>query len=379
MRKSLMFLLLSFSGYSLFSQALTTKNFRDWYNPDSEIRIAFHAVRNGGAIHLFYEILSTQTPLSNYTISWEKRETFTQREGSALAQPDSVILNTEKTQSGMWRWDIPQKPWLLVVKVVNSTTQFSFMSYRQIEATYPVSGWVEQNKTITSKKFVALGDPFQLKNTDGNENFPAALPPFAEKDGKADRFIFHDSTFRISPGVPITLTKAGLYLFQKDTTAAEGLALRAVSKGFPRYNRIEDLVRPLIYICTPDEYAGLEKSNGDKAKFDKIILDITQNKDRASTFMKNYFRRVELANTYFSSYKEGWKTDRGMVYIIYGLPDEVTVNDGSEAWYYKNTRSRFTFVKTGSVYDPDYYVLLRDRRFMSSWYSTIDLWRKSRF
>lgn len=106
---------------------------------------------------------------------------------------------------------------------------------------------------------------------------------------------------------------------------------------------------------------------------------MTGDRDRAKTFMRNYFRRVELANNYFTSYKQGWKTDKGMIYLIYGLPDEVSINDGTETWYYKTARSRFTFVKRGSVYDPQNYVLLRHKRFAESWFSTIDLWRKSRF
>ena len=108
-------------------------------------------------------------------------------------------------------------------------------------------------------------------------------------------------------------------------------------------------------------------------------MDITGDRDRAKNFMRSYFRRVELANIYFSSYKQGWKTDRGMVYLIFGLPDEVSVNDGTETWFYKNTRTRFTFVRRGSVYDPHHSVLLRDKRFTEIWFSTIDLWRKSRF
>ena len=65
--------------------------------------------------------------------------------------------------------------------------------------------------------------------------------------------------------------------------------------------------------------------------------------------------------------------------MIFGLPDEVSRNGGNEVWYYRALSTRFTFVKNGSVYDPYNYVLLRDNRFAESWYSTIDLWRKSRF
>ena len=95
--------------------------------------------------------------------------------------------------------------------------------------------------------------------------------------------------------------------------------------------------------------------------------------------MRSYFRKVELANLYFSSYKEGWKTDRGMIYLIYGVPDEVIKNGLNETWNYKSNKQSFSFVKTGSVYDPDYFVLIRERRYTESWYTTVDLWRKSRF
>jgi hypothetical protein len=97
--------------------------------------------------------------------------------------------------------------------------------------------------------------------------------------------------------------------------------------------------------------------------------------------MKNYFKRVELANLYFTSYKEGWKTDRGMVYIVFGMPDEVFKFNDREVWNYNLTKQKlnFSFVKSSSVFDPENYVLLRDSKYQQNWYETIDLWRGSRF
>ena len=152
-----------------------------------------------------------------------------------------------------------------------------------------------------------------------------------------------------------------------------------VTNVYPRFSSITDLAQPLLYVTTPEEFNEINLAGNDKARFDKVILDMTGDRDRAKTFMRSYFRRVELANHYFTSYKQGWKTDKGMIYLIFGLPDEVSLNDGTETWFYKSTRSRFTFVKRGSVYAPDHYVLLRDKRFTEAWFSTIDLWRKSRF
>ena len=155
--------------------------------------------------------------------------------------------------------------------------------------------------------------------------------------------------------------------------------MRIVNDTYPKFNKIEDLTGPLIFITTPDEYKQLLKVNGDKPAFDKVVLDITRDKDRARNFMRSYFQRIEQANRYFSAYKEGWKTDRGMIYTIFGVPDELGKNQGNEVWSYKSYNVRFTFVKSGSVYNAENFILLRDKRFNEPWFSTVDLWRKSRF
>ncbi len=370
---------------ALFAQALTSINFRDLYNPDGEVSIMLHPVRTAKNLEVYYQIQTNPLPLEKYDISWEKRDSFTQRNGTILNNPDTIV--SEKVKKGVWIFDLPAKPWLLVVKVTNKETQKSWLHFKKIEENYPVSGWIEQNNERVARRYLTINQAYAVSGSDNrpfhvsyfHEDFPAAYPPFAENESKADRFMFHDSTFQVNPGSSFSLPTTGLYLFQKDTNVAEGFSVRGVNKVYPRFSKIEDLIKPLIFICTQEEFTELQNSKGDKAKFDKVILDITKDKDRASGFMKSYFRRVELANLYFSSYKEGWKTDRGMIYLVFGLPDEVSVNDGNETWYYSTTRSRFTFVKSGSVYDPENHVLLRDKRFIEPWFSTIDLWRKSRF
>jgi GWxTD domain-containing protein len=383
------FLLLSVWGFHLqvLGQSLTSKNFRDWYNPESEISIVLQLVKNDAQLDVFYQIQSTQQPLEKYTISWEKRDSFTQRDGVPFSAKDSTSNAQEKVIKGQWSFEIPTKPWILVVKVTNKENQQSWMSFKTIEANYPAHGWLEANGERYTRKYINAGQPYTIKSKDSksfyvsyfNEDFPAAYPPFSEQEGKVDRFLFHDSSFVVMPGASIKLDQRGLYLFQKDTNAAEGFSTRVVNKTFPKFSSIEDLKKPMIYICTQDEWAQLQNAKDDKTKFDKVILNITMDKERASNFMKGYYRRVELANLYFSSYKEGWKTDRGMIYLIFGLPDEVGVSDGSENWYYKASKTRFTFVKSGSVYDPENFILLRDKKFTTIWYSTIDMWRKSRF
>lgn len=67
-------------------------------------------------------------------------------------------------------------------------------------------------------------------------------------------------------------------------------------------------------------------------------------------FKQEFFERVRYANEHFSSLGPGWRSDRGMVYIQYGPPDQVESYphnvDGPpyEIWSYYSLRRRFLFV-----------------------------------
>jgi GWxTD domain-containing protein len=66
--------------------------------------------------------------------------------------------------------------------------------------------------------------------------------------------------------------------------------------------------------------------------------------------MIEYYARVHYANEHFRHYIDGWRTDRGMVYIIYGAPDAVdrhpldVENKPYEIWEYYDLIRRYTFV-----------------------------------
>jgi GWxTD domain-containing protein len=212
-----------------------------------------------------------------------------------------------------------------------------------------------------------------------DDNFPAAAPAFSEGQAKVARTMVADSVYTQVDGNRVEMHRKGLYLFQKDTLAAEGFAVR-VENDYPKFSRFRNLPGPLIYICTKQEYDRLELAS-DKNAFDRTVLSITGDTERAKKLIRSYFRRVELANEYFTSYKEGWKTDRGMIYIIFGLPNEVYRFDDREVWYYENGlfNITFDFARSGSLFDPDNYVLIRDKKHKETWYEVIDLWRNARF
>ncbi len=66
--------------------------------------------------------------------------------------------------------------------------------------------------------------------------------------------------------------------------------------------------------------------------------------------MVEYYKRVEYANVHFKHYVAGWKSDRGMVYIIYGPPSYIDRHPFEvdtkpyEVWEYYDVNKRFLFM-----------------------------------
>lgn len=95
--------------------------------------------------------------------------------------------------------------------------------------------------------------------------------------------MFYDSTFRLTSGGTFTPTRPGVYLIQRDTNAAEGFAFLGVTDIYPKFSSIADLAEPLLYVTTSDEFAQIDLAGNDKSKFDKVILDVTGDRERAKT------------------------------------------------------------------------------------------------
>ena len=65
--------------------------------------------------------------------------------------------------------------------------------------------------------------------------------------------------------------------------------------------------------------------------------------------MDQYYYRVSYTNEHFTSFSPGWKTDMGMIYILFGPPDDTqrsfsTGNRNTyETWYYYTINRNFSF------------------------------------
>jgi GWxTD domain-containing protein len=123
-------------------------------------------------------------------------------------------------------------------------------------------------------------------------------------------------------------------------------------------------------------------NNSLKPKFtlDSFWLSIGGSEDYSRKLIKTFYQKVEYANRSFTSHKEGWKTDRGMVYIIFGKPDAVYRHNDQEEWDYENVNDNsltFSFRKRNDLYsNDDEYELVRKPVYESYWKFMVERWRK---
>ena len=86
-----------------------------------------------------------------------------------------------------------------------------------------------------------------------------------------------------------------------------------------------------------------------------------------------------IANFYFTADRQGWKTDRGMVYIIFGPPNNLYKTGDEETWVYFRKRGaptlEFLFLREPSPFTNNLFELERDDALNYQWKRAVDSWR----
>ena len=176
--------------------------------------------------------------------------------------------------------------------------------------------------------------------------------------------------------------KNGFYHFITDTVSNKGFSTFHISKEFPKTNNLDDAIGAMGYLLSKKDYANLIKNKDKRLAFEREWKKIAGSKNRARNLIRQYYETVNQANKLFTSYKKGWSTDRGMVYIIYGLPNVVYRYDDSEVWIYgeeNNLLSEvFNFTKINSSISPNIYELERNINYKTSWDRMVAYWKEDR-
>ena len=158
-----------------------------------------------------------------------------------------------------------------------------------------------------------------------------------------------------------------------------GFYLYNFGNKFPEFKKPSDLIKPLSYLSIDDSIVSdtLDEKMI-KLELDNFWLSRAKNMDRSRELIKVFYSRVKYANYYFTSYKPGWQTDRGMIYIIYGSPDYILKTINEEQWIYNPSDiwpgNVFVFENIQHKFSRNHYVLNRLKQKSTGWDDAVKLW-----
>jgi GWxTD domain-containing protein len=194
-----------------------------------------------------------------------------------------------------------------------------------------------------------------------------------------------------SPTLPVMFPETGIYLCSVNRDVHDGFTFFNFGQEYPSMKSPETMIDPLTYLASQDELNTLRTAAKPKVALDDFWIKLGGNVDKSRELIRIYYTRVLYTNYYFTSYKEGWQTERGMIYIIYGPPDKVYKSAEGESWGYRRPSGKsawgsrfssredyifFNFRKKDNVFSDNDYYLSRSESLVTYWDQAIASWRK---
>ncbi|MFT4681125.1 MAG: GWxTD domain-containing protein [Flavobacteriales bacterium] len=214
-----------------------------------------------------------------------------------------------------------------------------------------------------------------------DREFPIAPPPFSVEPDKVFD-LTADSTFQIQLGQPVSFDTDGFYHIQVVDSVNQGVSLFRFNPDFPFVKKLDHMIAPLRILNSKNEFKKIKEAEDQKVAIDRFWLKIAGERRRAKDLIAKFYSRVQDANSYFTSHVDGWKTDRGLVYLVYGPPNTLYKNSQSEIWIYGEeghvSSLNLSFLKMRNPFTDNDYKLDRSPIYKNSWYQAVDSWRQGR-
>jgi len=253
----------------------------------------------------------------------------------------------------------------------------------------------KQKNTPVHKNYLKQGEVVSIEYIDKsvdvlivkyfNDQFPLPAPPYdiqIQKNFSPQPDSIYHLSKNESGGFLFQVLQPGLYQIQRDSSQSDGLTFYYHYDAFPNVNSMEEILKPIVFLTSRTEFNNISQSENVKLALDEFWLGNAGNKRKAKELISNYYKRVQTANILFSSYTQGWKTDRGMIYLIFGQPNFVYKNASSENWTYGEENNAlsitFTFIKMGNPFSDNDYSLHSSPIYKNSWYRAVETWRQGR-
>lgn len=364
-----------------YSESLT-KNFTMESTPSKVEGESFTIQENFIVVPGEYDINVTVTDLSSDKESTRQITTFIPDPENPTINITSIQLSakdTKRTEEGFFpitTYDVPermdslrfffqvtnndaQNPLTIKSKFIRfnaDTTASRPMNYRD----YPVSSI--QYKGIEMGNTEVLVSGTRILNQSGSVYIEFLYPSFDKGNYRFE----------------VELIKDG----DSKTIKARDFSIKSLN--YPAIKHVTEFAAPLYYLMDTKEYQKLIFITDEKElkdAIDRFWLSNIDNANKARSVIELYYDRVEEANKLFSTYKEGWKTDLGMMYILFGQPWYTDQDLNQLSWSYtfnpQDPNKNFYFYSpnlNNRFYPFDNYILRRSSNYYEIYYQQINLW-----
>ena len=137
-------------------------------------------------------------------------------------------------------------------------------------------------------------------------------------------------------------------------------------------DNLEEAIEQLDYIARGRELRALRRASNDEERR-RLFEEFWGKRDPTPATPRNermeeHYYRIDYANRKFRRQVAGWKTDRGLVYVLHGHPEDVQRQTYSyntkpwEIWYYYRIGRQFIFVDQTGLGDYELVVPVWDDR-----------------
>ncbi|WP_268122547.1 GWxTD domain-containing protein [Roseivirga pacifica] len=370
------------------------------YNLQNEFLMSHKLASQAGEYKLFlhFSLNSGNVKISDFEIKYDLRSDYMdERDVNSSIQIDSTSVIDVAFREFVFEvpFSVQNNETIMVVDVYNiqkdkhyyydiplkigETAPASFLVY-QAEKDIPLfQKYLNKGIPVRFKNVFGQESNYQISGMENNRAFPA--PPFDEAERGAPLRISIDTLFGANENEVFTFHNQGFYKISASNNTEAVVPLLVMDNFYPYYEDYSELVKPLVFLSTNEEFTSLRADSDTRAAFELFVQNtISSNEKMAKDFIKYYYRRLRKSAWLFSSDREGWKTDRGMVYQIFGDPIQVFRNENTELWVYssaKGGKMRFVFELT--IEDGlRKYKLLRGKRYREDWMTAVTQWRAGR-
>jgi GWxTD domain-containing protein len=216
------------------------------------------------------------------------------------------------------------------------------------------------------------------------KEFGPALPPFSTKPSDELKYK-PDSVFILKlrgDNYSLKMPEKGFYHIKADPKTDEGITLFTYDRTFPGVSNSHEMISCTRYIMNREEFETCKNAIEEEKKscIDDFWLNLGGSNERAKELLRRYYGRVKEANKNYTSYTQGWKSDRGMVFIVFGPPTNVYRSKKDEIWVYGNEANpsvlRLIFNKAENPLSDNDFVMERSQFYKEAWYTAVEYWRQ---